>query len=226
MATICGSVSWYSTTCSSDHASAATVQRMTETCRRKASPSISESSFLRRRLGRRPDEAPLDLGDIATTDVRGRDDTTNYCATTARARVDVTSDARNASRAGSRARASPRGHSRSVKLTRAVPPSIQRRASRSRLTPGAARISVGLGESDVEIFSGSRTWKIRGNPGNSTILFLSSRGWVFRLCAFSNPLFLLILSGPGPRSPDWFAWAHKLRYLFTGYFPRIHAGRP
>jgi len=31
-------------------------------------------------MGRRPDDAPLDLGDIATTDVRGRDDATNYCA--------------------------------------------------------------------------------------------------------------------------------------------------
>ena len=172
MATICGSVPWYSTTCSSDHASAATVQRMTETCRRKASPSTSESSFLRRRLGRRPDDAPLDLGDIATTDVRGRDDATNYCATTARARVDVTSDARNASRAGSRVRASPRGHSRSVKLTRAVPPSIQRRASRSRLTPGAARIcrmcaGFGSGEDigrDVGIFSGSRVGKTDQTP--------------------------------------------------------------
>ena len=154
------------------------MQRMTETCRRKASPSISESSFLRRRLGRRPDEAPLDLGDIATTDVRGRDGTTDYCATTARARVDVTSDARNASRAGSRARASPRGHSRSVKLTRAVPPSIQRRASRSRLTPAPPDLCW-FGRIGCWDFFRFARGEDRPNPGKSTILFLSSRGWVF-----------------------------------------------
>ena len=154
--------------------------------------------------------------------------------TTARARVDVTSDARNASRAGSRVRASP-ARPLSVSETNARGAAVDPKASlpvashdrrRQDLCRNVRRVRVGRRHrTGCWDFSRFGAVEDRPNPGKSTILFLSSRGWVFvanlrvlRCALFPIPFSFSFYPPCWVEQPDWFAWAHKLRYLFI---PRL-----